>query len=137
MNENVDKSIEALASKMMNETTLESPSLDFTANIMAQVEALSQKKDIVYKPLISKWFWVAFFVGIALLFGFFFSGNNPETTSWFDVVDYSILFNNIVTETLSNIRVSKTMLYSIVLFGVMLFIQIPILKNYFDKRLEV
>jgi len=137
MNENVDKTIEEIVSKVMNETTLDSPSLDFTANIMTQVKTLSQKKGIVYKPLISKWFWIAFFMGIALLFVFFFSSSNPESTSWFDAIDFSMISNNIVSDALSNFQVPKKVLYSVVLFGVMLFIQLPILKNYLDKRLEV
>ena len=64
MKENEDKNIEQYVHAVIKETPLESPSPDFTANVMAGVLALDKSKATVYKPLISKTGWVLIFGGI-------------------------------------------------------------------------
>ena len=137
MKENIDKHIENLIEKTMKKLTVESPSLDFTNTVMAQVNALDQSSVTTYKPLISKPMWFAIFViGLSLvLYVLFWSSTNES--SWLNFIDLSVLTDNKFNNTLSGFRVSKIVMYAVVLFGLMLFIQVPILKHYFDKRLEV
>ncbi|WP_299892308.1 hypothetical protein [uncultured Lacinutrix sp.] len=137
MNDNVEKQLEQLSNKILKESSLESPSLDFTARIMSQLEVSPQSEITTYKPLIPKQFWIAALVFIVAFSGFVFSINTEENTSWFSTINFNALSNNKYTNALSNLSVSKTVLYSILFFGGMLFIQIPLLKNYFDKRLEM
>ena len=59
-----DKNIENLIEKMMAENTLQSPSADFTSNLMSQILAAEKAKIKPYKPLISISAWV--FIGVAL-----------------------------------------------------------------------
>lgn len=61
-----DKNIEQLIDKMMTEEKLQSPSIDFTSKIMAEVLILEEKKLKTYKPLIPKPIWIS--IGIALAF---------------------------------------------------------------------
>ncbi|RZJ50666.1 MAG: hypothetical protein EOO44_15915 [Flavobacterium sp.] len=126
-----DKNIENLIEKMMSEETLQSPSIDFTSKIMAQVSIIEEKKLKVYKPLISKQTW---FIIIGLLIAFaiyaFASGN-----------DYDLKISNLYINEYSNIfsgfHVSEYTLYAILIIPVMMLIQIPLLKNYYDKKYQL
>lgn len=137
MNDNIDKHIENLVDKTMKKVSLESPSFDFTNTVMAQVNALGQSSVTTYKPLISKPMWFAIFaIGLAIVLYIIFGMNTTEI-GWLNSVDLSVLTNNKFSNALSGFKVSKTVMYGIVLFGIMLFIQVPILKHYFDKRIAV
>ena len=43
---------------------------------------------------------------------------------------------NKVTEAISGITFSKTLMYAVGLSGLLFFVQIPMMKHFFDKRLE-
>ena len=137
MNEKVDKQIEKLVERSMKTQSLESPSPNFTSMVMDEVLALNKSKVTVYKPLISKPMWFAIFVVVLLIVSYIIFGMNTTETSWFKFINLSGLTDNRLSNTLSGFKVSKTVMYAVVLFGIMLFIQVPILKNYFDKRLVV
>ncbi len=137
MKHNIDDHLDKLAKKVMYETSLESPSLNFTANIMAQVNAVKISDVTVYKPLISKNVWLLFAVVIASVCAYFVFGNSLEGMGWFEAIDFSFLPNIEISNPLSSFTVSKTFMYSIVFFAIMLFIQIPILKRRFDDELAV
>lgn len=136
MVEDINKHIDNFVDKVVKDFSLESPSLDFTSNIMSQIECITQSEITVYKPLISKQVW--FIIGVLIVAGltYLMLGNSLQTTGWFDGLDYSLISNNKVTAALSSITFSKTLMYAIIFLGVVFFIQIPLLKNYFDKRLE-
>lgn len=136
MVEDINKHIDNFVDKVVKDSSLESPSLDFTSNIMSQIECITQSEITVYKPLISKQVW--FIIGVLIVAGltYLMLGNSLQTTGWFDGLDYSLISNNKVTAALSSITFSKTLMYAIIFLGVVFFIQIPLLKNYFDKRLE-
>jgi hypothetical protein len=132
MKENANKKMEHFVGKVMKSSALESPSFDFTAKVMSQVTATSRSTVTVYKPLISKSAWVVLvFLTIGLIA---FSIFNTDTTSLglFDKLDFS-RFSNLI----SGVKISQTAMYSLVMFAVMLFVQVPILKHYFNKRIEV
>ena len=136
MNEKVDKQIEKLVERSMKTQSLESPSSNFTSMVMNQVHALNKSKITIYKPLISKPMWFAIFVIALLVVSYIIFGMNNSESTWLNFLDLSVLTDNRLSNTLSGFKVSKTVMYSVVLFGIMLFIQVPILKNYFNKRLE-
>jgi len=125
-----DKNVEKFIDKIMSEASLETPSFDFTAKIMAQVLVAKEAKTISYKPLISKsvWYFMGIFFGI--MFGYsFFVGS---TESQFDI-DLSAKISSLIP----NFNFSDSTTYSILIVTLMVLIQIPLLKNYFDKRFEV
>ena len=137
MSEKVDKQIEQLVERSMNTQSLESPSSNFSAMVMEQINALDKSKVTAYRPLISKPIWVAILVGFILLVSYVIFGQHTSESGWLSFFDFSIITDNKLSNTFSGFKVSKTVLYSVVLFGIMIFIQIPILKNYFNKRLVV
>lgn len=61
MKDNMDNHIEKLVDKSMKKIELESPSLDFTKNVMTQIDALEKSSITSYKPLISKPMWFVIF----------------------------------------------------------------------------
>lgn len=136
MKENDNKYLDDFAKKVIKKTSLESPSIHFTSEIMSQVTAFSNSKVTVYKPLISKKVWVLIAISFIALSIYLVLGAETQESSWFSTLDLSFLQNNKVSNTLSGFTMSKTLMYAVTFFGIMLCIQIPFLKNYFDKRLD-
>lgn len=131
MKEHTNKDLEKFVDKMMKSSTLETPSFDFTAKVMSQVTSTSKSAVTVYKPLISKTTWgILLLLAVGMVIYSFFS---KDTTSlpWLDKLDLSKVSN-----LFSGIKISNTVMYSLLMFAVMLFIQVPLLKHYYDKRFE-
>ncbi|WP_034040632.1 hypothetical protein [Wocania ichthyoenteri] len=137
MKENEDKHLDNFTKKIIKKAASESPSIYFTSEIMAQVTALNNSSATVYKPLISKKVWVLIALSFVVLCAYLILGTETEKVSWFSTLDFSALSNNNFTNVLSGFTMSKTLMYAIVFFGLMFCIQIPFLKNHFDKRFEV
>ena len=137
MKNNIDTHLDRLTKKVMKETSLESPSFTFTDSIMSQVETLASRDVTVYKPLISKSVGTLITIGIIALISYLFFMNSSIQTEALFTLNFEVLFNNRFTTVLSNIKLSETLMYVVISLGIMLFIQIPLLKNYFDKRLAV
>lgn len=138
MQDNTDKYLDDLTKKVIKIGSIESPSFNFTNAVMSQVEALGKNQLTVYKPLISKKIWALILISFLLILVYIlFFGTQTEPSGWLSTVDFSALTNNSVSNSLSSFKLSKTVMYAIVLFGIMFCIQIPFLKNHFDKRYEV
>lgn len=135
MKDHTEQHLDSLAKKAMKSTSLQSPSVNFTTNIMKQIEHETIGESIIYKPLISKKGWIGI---IAVLIGVsvYLMLGNVEGGSWLETVDYSVISNNKVADVLSNIKFSKIVTYAIGFFGLVFFIQIPLMKHYMNKRLE-
>ena len=131
MKVNEDKHIEKLVDHMMKDTLLETPSFDFTAKVMSQVLATKTSGITAYKPLISKKVMITIcsvLLGL-IVYSLFYDSTQPS--KWIPHIDF-IPFNNITKP----FQFSKATTYSVVLTAVMLFIQIPFLKNYYDRKFE-
>ena len=132
MNENADKHLDNLSRKVMGKSSVESPSFDFTNVVMSQVQALNYSVT-TYKPLISKWIWSLILLGVIAVFGYVIFGNATSESTWLkDLNLEGISFN-----PLPEFNPSQSMNYAVLLFAIMLCIQIPLLKHYFNKRFEV
>ena len=127
-----DKNIENLIEKMMEETTLQSPSIDFTSSIMSQILVAEKAKIKPYKPLISTSTWI--FIGITLavlvLYNVFFAENQNN-------LEIGKSYTDKISAIVSGIHVSKTLLYALLIVPFMILIQIGVLKNYFDKKYQL
>lgn len=123
-----DKEVEQFIEKIMKKTSLETPSFDFTSKIMAQVAVAEKSKVTVYKPLISKavWFSISGIIFGVIIYSFF----SGTTESEFD-------FNFKIPDLIPRIHFSDATNFAVLIVALMALIQIPILKNYFDKRFEV
>ncbi|MDG1039938.1 MAG: hypothetical protein P8H13_04035 [Polaribacter sp.] len=130
------KEIDAFAKKYVKEIKSETPSLDFTSNLMNSIQQLEMVKSaIVYKPLISKKAWLFIFVAIiAVIFIPFHSSEKglfslPEVNfSFLNKLNFSGMFQDV--------NVSNTTVIIALVFGVLLSIQIVYLKGFFEKRLS-
>lgn len=132
--ENEDKRIEELVNKLMANDSIEKAPANFTNDVMSKVEALSETRTIVYKPLIPKYVWWLLGLGfVALVFNVIL--NKPSNSS-----SLSERYNlpEVSFDLLSNISIdfSSNLMYASVLLAVMVAIQVSLLKQYFNQRLS-
>ena len=99
MQDHLEQRLDKLAKKVIKSAKLESPSLDFTANVMQEIEASQVSHITVYKPLISKraWFVIAILIIGGLAYSIF---GGLQSSPLLENVDLSIISNNQVTNTL-------------------------------------
>ncbi|MGL3001747.1 hypothetical protein [Flavobacterium sp. RSSB_23] len=129
-----NKDLEKLVDKMMSDLTLESPSIDFTSKVMAQVAATKVSEVTLYKPLIPKSIFIAVFGFTCLLTIYLSIYGETTPESWLNFINYEKLFN---TRLLKGFTISTISMYAIVASTVMFCVQIGFLKNYFNKRIGV
>ena len=125
-----DEYYENLVDKVMAESGLQKPSADFTSKIMSQVLAIEKNKSIVYKPLISKPVWFVIFGCLIAFIGY-------VVFAWNKATDYdlmSTLYYSKIDNLVPVFQFSKSTSYAVFIVVLMLLIQIPLLKNYYDKR---
>lgn len=137
MEKHLDKKLEKLSDKVMQDSGLEKPSFNFTDVVMQQVNQVSVNQVTAYKPLIPKAIWLLLAAVFILTLYVISSTTETADANWISVINLNMLFDNQLTNSFSSINLSKTVMYSIVLFGIMFCVQIPILKNHLDKRLEL
>ncbi len=136
MKENVDNHIEKITDKLFKEMPLEIPSMDFTTNVMSQVETIAESDITTYKPLISKRVWMGIAVAIVGVLVYSFYGSAGES-EFFKSLNLSIVSDNKLVSVLSNLSFSKSIIYAATMFVIMFMIQVMVLKGYFNKRLSV
>jgi len=134
MNANENKEMDNLIKKVIEKAPLESPSFDFTAQIMAQLEHAQQSEATAYKPLISKTAWLVIFGTIAAIILYVIKDMTPQVATSFRVIDFGFPASNKVLNTFSQLTFSNTVLYAFLSLSVMLLIQVSVLTSYFNKR---
>lgn len=130
-----NKKIEDLIDKLMSVESLEQPSPDFTTNVMFQVEAIANSSVTTYKPLIPKYIWILISCGCIALVGYIYLKEPVASNGWLEQLNLSNVSHNLLENL--NEKFSKTTIYAFVLLAVMISIQIPLLKKYFNKHLSV
>jgi len=138
MKDNIENLLDELSKKVITASNLEKPSLDFTANIMSNINIETKRSEsTIYKPLISKRTWFVVAVIFIIVCAYVLLGNTSGSIGWFTDVDFSFVPSFNVANVLPEISFSKTVLYAIVVLTLMLFIQIPLLKKHFDNRISL
>jgi hypothetical protein len=126
-----DEYYENLVDKVMAEGTLQKPSADFTSKIMSQILIAEKSKRVVYKPLISKPVWFVIFGCLIAFVGYtIFTGNQTSQYS----SDLSGLYYSKIDNLFPVFQLSSNTSYAVLIVTLMVLIQIPLLKNYYDKR---
>lgn len=136
MQEDRDKQLETLIGKVIKKASLETPSQNFTANVMSQVLAVDKKTTITYSPLISRTTWLIILLSIVVLVVYILLLSKPDNSGWLNTYNFSFLSNNIFSKTLSEITYSSTTIYVVLSLTTMICVQLVLLKNYFNKQLE-
>jgi hypothetical protein len=131
MQVNENNNLEKLVDKMMRETALESPSFDFTSKIMSKVALKKVSQATQYKPLISKTTFVILFGVLVVFYVLLLRYGNWESSSWLDAMRHRSFYPN---NFWSGFSISKITVYSIVISMIMFCIQIPFLKNHFNRK---
>lgn len=129
-----DKNIEKLVEQMMLNTSIESPSVDFTQTVMSEVLALGKSKSLVYQPIISRHNWLIIFTGIIALFIYCYF--NSETISPGFNLNFTFLHLDKLEKVFQSVQISSMTGNVILLATIMVLIQIFFLKKYLDKRFE-
>ena len=134
MGENKDiEKLDAFTKKYIKEVKEESPSLDFTANLMTVLEKETVN---IYKatPLISRKGW--FFIGVILVASILFVSRGTSL-SWMKMptLQLDFLYHIQMPNLFEGITISNIMLFACFFFTLMIFGQIIMLKNHFTKHL--
>lgn len=129
-----DKNIEKLVENLIAETSVESPSVEFTAKVMSGIYAVERNKIFMYKPVISKRAWFIIFGIIAALFAFLIF--NTQLTSAGS--NFNLTFFNLdkFVKPFFGIEISSMTANVIVVATIMVLIQIFVLKTYLNKRFQ-
>ncbi|RKS94993.1 hypothetical protein BC952_0631 [Flavobacterium limicola] len=126
-----DKNIKKLIGDIFAESNLESPSIDFTSKVMSQILVVEKIKIQHYTPLISKTIWIVIIgslISLILYFAFWNESNNSE-------IGYSYVVN--ISNIFSEFHFSINTIYAILIVPLMILVQIPLLKNYYDKKYQL
>ncbi len=133
MKEQEAKELEQLVAKAMQKASLETPSFQFTDKVMAAVNAEHQSVAISYRPLIPKYMWVAITATIVGITGYLWFLIQPAPLD-LPTLSFDFMKNNSISKEFTAFTPSKITSYAVMLLALMLCVQIPVLKNYFDKR---
>lgn len=128
--------IHAFAKKYVKEIPKETPSVDFTVNLMKSITQIETvRKTIVYKPLISKKGWFVVVLAIISVFLIPFNSSKEQTFT-LPKLNFSFLDKLGFSGVLEGLSVSSTTFIIALIFGLLMSIQIVYLKGYFEKRLH-
>ena len=135
MEENRDKQLDDFVKKVVKKAGLEAPSDDFTQSIMSKIVAQNEKRMVTrYKPLISKTSWLVL-AGIAFfLLGYVIFGNSDLTVSWMPSINEVAIDNIGFMNTLANLQLPNTLVYSLTGLTLFIYVQIFYLKKHMESR---
>ena len=133
MDEQEDKKLEAFVDKLMEEAPLESPSVDFTQNVMHKLEADTPKEVFQYKPIVSGKVLSAVviaFIALLIIMGSQLGVDNSQ--GWFKNVNIEKWFHA-DWGWVQSFTFSKVTMYAFLSFGLLFFAQVPWLKKQMQK----
>ena len=133
MDELENKKLEALVNKMMEDAPLESPSVDFTQNVMQKIEAEASNTVFQYKPIVSG--RVLSFIFIAFTALLIYIGSQVGLDSgqgWFKNLNIGAWFQA-NWRWMEGYSSSKVTIYAFLFLGLMFFVQVPWLKKQLNR----
>ncbi|MCB0465601.1 MAG: hypothetical protein KDC78_08000 [Aequorivita sp.] len=133
MKEQEAKELEHLVGKVMEKAPLETPSFQFTDKVMAAINAELQRESNCYRPLISRYVWAIIAVVVIGFTAYIWFLVQPAPLN-LPTLSFDFMEDNLVTKEFAAFKPSKITIYGVLLLAVMLCIQIPVLKRYFDGR---
>lgn len=127
--------LDALTSKMVKETPQETPSINFSKNVMDAIYAIETAKELKKnQPLISKKVWLLF-VGLIVASTIFLIRNTTFTeNSLLSKIDLSKYTNALSFDMSLGFSVSNVTIYGFVFLAIMVSVQIGYIKNYYNSR---
>jgi len=135
MEENKNTQLDAFLKKQLQELPLESPSKDFTSNIMDVLVEENNVATIQYKPLISKKIWFAVAAAVIAILFIPLQKREGGLLEKFSL-DFSFLDKVNFSGLLDGVSVSSTAFYGLLFFAMMIVVQITYLKGYVNRKLD-
>lgn len=126
-----DKNIKKLIGDIMAESNLESPSIDFTSKVMSQILVVEKIKIQHYTPLISKTIWIVIIGSLISLILYASFGNESYNSE----IGHSYVVN--ISNIFSEFHFSINTIYAILIVPLMIWVQIPLLKNYYYQKYQL
>ncbi len=136
METNNEKEFDEFLKGTIRSMDFEPPSANFTDLVMAKVQKASEKnRTVVYSPLISKagWYSLAFLVMMVLSFILF--GDRIFGVTWFSGPGSAWDSVNVFWRKVPTFQVSNIVVYGFVILALFVWIQVVLLKHYFEKRI--
>ncbi|MDC7999611.1 hypothetical protein POV26_01020 [Aequorivita todarodis] len=133
MKEQETKDLEQLVAKAMRKATLETPSLLFTDKVMAAINAEHQNVTVRYRPLIPKYVWIGIAAAIVGITAYLWFLIQPTPLN-LPALSFDFMAANSLSKEFSAFTPSKITVYALLLLAVMLCVQVPVLKRYFERR---
>jgi len=135
MEANNKEKLDGLIRKSVKEAGLESPSVDFTKNLMTKIKVASKQESVtVYKPLISKVGWGILAIIVLALSVFALDQKLDIQLAWLEKMNMGALPKVQLLDTLPNFGLSNIFFYSILIFAVFAVIQLVLLKQRLDRQ---
>ena len=126
--------LDAFTSKMVKESPVEEPSIDFSKNVMDAIYELEAENVVTqYEPLISKKVWILVAMVTVLISVWLYKNTTMKSSGLFSEIDLSNYTNKLSIE-IPNFNVSNVTLYAFIFLAVMIFLQIGYIKNYYNSR---
>lgn len=130
-----DKRIADLVNKLMDSNNLEKAPLDFTDKVMTKIEGLSETSAIVYKPLIPKPVKWSIIIAILSLIGYILFKTPASEAGLTERYNLPELSFNLLDKIAFDF--SSSLMYAMIFLVLMIGIQIPLMKQHFEKRLAI
>lgn len=126
-----DKAIDNWVDHWMQEAKLESPSEGFTQKIMSTLPVKATNTVTTYQPLLSSYAILGIVLAVVsiVLYSVFTSANT--TISWVPKFNVALLSHYF---SWNMPQFSKITTYCFVATTILVFIQIPFLKHYYEKK---
>ena len=127
--------LDALASKMVKESPQETPSINFSKNVMDAIYAIETGKELKKsQPLISKNVW-ALCIGILVAATFYLLKNTElSDNGLLSKIDLSRFSEAVSIDMNLGFTVSNITIYGFIFLAIMVSIQIGYIKNYYNSR---
>lgn len=135
MEEN-EKYLDDFTSKIIKKTPLDNPSGNFTDAILHEINIKVKNEVTIYKELISKKIIILLCVALIGLLFFAVFNFNQNATNWLAFLSMEAIPQLKIPEMVPNITFSSKVLYAVIIFSLVFFVQISFLKKYFDERLD-
>lgn len=132
MKANADEFLEKFIEKTIKSQPLETPSSDFTSHVMARINVKSTTT--VYQPLISKVGWMLIFAIVVVSVVSLYMMSTVETITWFQAIEFSTILDTQMANFFSELKLARITTYAMLVCGLMLCAQVPILKYFITKR---
>ncbi len=125
---------DGLIKKMVEEAGLDSPSSNFTDKVLAEIGKVESRSPVlIYKPLISKEFWIFLAVVILSLVAYTVWGKAELQPQWLSMISWDRLTRPDFFRTFYQWSAPNSLIYGIAAIFSFVFLHVYLVRNSWDK----